>query len=222
MRRGRLLATSTAILLPITGAFAQGVDADAGVNAGVSGGGATASAEVEGNASVGAGNAGQVTDTAKTAAEKAAGQAEETIKNVGQAATTTAEKAAGAVDEAVDHVADSMTPSTSADAGVAMEADARTVGDITGRDVVDATGEVIGNVEMVVEQSDGKAAVIGIGGFLGIGEHDVAIPVADLTIDAEGRLALSGYTEEDLRQRQAFNASDAVTLSADVELPEMG
>lgn len=56
------------------------------------------------------------------------------------------------------------------------------VSDLLGRPAVDAENETIGDVNDLVTDSSGKAvaAVIGVGGFLGIGEKDVAIPFEDL------------------------------------------
>lgn len=211
MTRAKLLATTTALLLPVTGAFAQSVDADAGVNAGAAGGNASVGATVEN------GTAADAVDTTANAVGDA-------VEDAGEAAESTAKSAAESADQALDNVADTMTPEADATAetDVTAEADTTTVGEVIGMDVVDAAGETIGSVEQIVEQADGKAAVIGVGGFLGLGEHDVAIPASDLTLASDGQLKLDGYTEEYLRQRPAFNSTDAVSLDANVELPEIG
>ena len=56
------------------------------------------------------------------------------------------------------------------------------VTDVLGRPAVNATDETIGDVNDLVTDKSGKAiaAVIGVGGFLGIGEKDVAIPFEDM------------------------------------------
>ncbi len=56
------------------------------------------------------------------------------------------------------------------------------VTDVLGRSAVNAANETIGDVNDLVTDKSGKAiaAVIGVGGFLGIGEKDVAIPFEDL------------------------------------------
>lgn len=214
MTRATLLATTTALLLPLTGAFAQSTDTDTGVNAGTAG--APVSAATEGDATTG--TVENMQDQAGSAANDAVREAAEAAEQIGDAATSAAQDAAEGAEQAMDDVANTIDSEAEATA----QAGGTTVGEITGAEVVDAAGEVIGSVEMVVEQADGKAAVIGVGGFLGLGEHDVAVPAADLSRDAEGRLKLSRYTEADLRQRPEFNSTDAVTLDADVELPEIG
>ena len=54
--------------------------------------------------------------------------------------------------------------------------------DLLGLSAVNAENETIGDVNDLVTDRNGKtiAAVIGVGGFLGIGEKDVAIPFEDL------------------------------------------
>jgi sporulation protein YlmC with PRC-barrel domain len=56
------------------------------------------------------------------------------------------------------------------------------VSDLLGRPAVNADNATIGDVNDVVTDSSGKAiaVVIGVGGFLGIGEKDVAVPFEDL------------------------------------------
>jgi sporulation protein YlmC with PRC-barrel domain len=56
------------------------------------------------------------------------------------------------------------------------------VSDLLGRPAVDTENDTIGDVNDLVIDSSGKAiaAVIGVGGFLGIGQKDVAIPFEDL------------------------------------------
>jgi PRC-barrel domain len=54
--------------------------------------------------------------------------------------------------------------------------------DLLGLSAVNAANDTIGEVNDLVTDRNGKtvAAVIGVGGFLGIGEKDVAIPFEDL------------------------------------------
>ncbi len=63
---------------------------------------------------------------------------------------------------------------------------------LIGTTVVGANNESIGDVNDVLLEKDGKAVavVIGVGGFLGIGEKDVAIPFQSLEFTS--RQAMSG------------------------------
>ena len=68
-----------------------------------------------------------------------------------------------------------------------QEADQMLVGNVLGIDVVGAAGENIGNVDDVVADREGQilGVVVGVGGFLGIAEKDVGIPVDALSFDME-------------------------------------
>ena len=55
------------------------------------------------------------------------------------------------------------------------------VADLLGMKVlVDGDGD-IGEIEDLVRSSGEVMAVVGVGGFLGLGEHDVALPLAEFT-----------------------------------------
>jgi hypothetical protein len=59
-------------------------------------------------------------------------------------------------------------------------------------------------------------AVLGIGGFLGIGEHTVSLPLTDFTIDREqNALLLDGRTEEELENMQEVDESGLERLPDD-------
>ncbi|PRY94856.1 PRC-barrel domain protein [Hasllibacter halocynthiae] len=51
------------------------------------------------------------------------------------------------------------------------------VTDLVGRDVLAADGEDIGEVDNIGLMGDRLVAIVGVGGFLGLGEHDVALPL---------------------------------------------
>ncbi len=82
-----------------------------------------------------------------------------------------------------------------------------------GKNVFGADGERIGDVNDVVvdTQPAGVAAiVIGVGGFLGLGEKDVAVPLGAVRlerIDGVQRLVMS-VTREDLRKAPTFVRGD--------------
>jgi sporulation protein YlmC with PRC-barrel domain len=83
--------------------------------------------------------------------------------------------------------------------------------DIYKADVYDNTDKKIGDVTDLVLNSDGNitTAVIGVGGFLGVGQKDVAVPFKDLKISSRnGRqwLALN-RTKEDLQSAPAYEPS---------------
>ncbi|KIT15457.1 PRC-barrel domain-containing protein [Jannaschia aquimarina] len=77
------------------------------------------------------------------------------------------------------------------------------VGDLVGADVLAADGDPIGEVERLVDVRGEVLAIVGVGGFLGFGEHDVAIPLREF-VQAEDSLSLSAYTRSDLQAMIAY------------------
>ncbi|MGB6104461.1 MAG: PRC-barrel domain-containing protein, partial [Pusillimonas sp.] len=71
---------------------------------------------------------------------------------------------------------------------------------IIGNAVYNEGDEKIGNISDVVLASDGKAAyfIVGAGGFLGLGERNVAIPFEEITQNGD-KLILAGYTKDQLK-----------------------
>jgi sporulation protein YlmC with PRC-barrel domain len=92
--------------------------------------------------------------------------------------------------------------------------------DLIGETVYSGQGEEaeeIGQISDLVvgEQGEISAAVIGVGGFLGIGERDVAIDFEQLhfTQDQDGELRIvADMTREQLEQAQAFEDSEQTQL----------
>jgi sporulation protein YlmC with PRC-barrel domain len=66
---------------------------------------------------------------------------------------------------------------------------------LIGMTVRNAAGESIGDINEIVLQKDGEvgAVIIGVGGFLGLGEREVAIPFSQLKMetDADGHNLVS-------------------------------
>jgi len=71
---------------------------------------------------------------------------------------------------------------------------------IMGKAVHNEKDEKIGDINDVVLASDGKAAyfIVGAGGFLGMGERNVAIPFEEIKQTGD-KLVLSGYTKDQLK-----------------------
>lgn len=70
--------------------------------------------------------------------------------------------------------------------------------------VKNAANEAIGDVNDVIIGSDGKVAavIVGVGGFLGMGEKDVALPFSELSFakDSDGALNITtSITKEGLQ-----------------------
>jgi hypothetical protein len=83
----------------------------------------------------------------------------------------------------------------------------RTGGDMVGQTVYGANGEEIGEVSDIVSRQGGSSpeALVGVGGFLGIGERDVAIPLDRLQM--QGDRLTTTMTKDELTAMQPYESS---------------
>jgi hypothetical protein len=90
------------------------------------------------------------------------------------------------------------------------------IGIYSNRDVHNRAGEKIGTVKDLLVGPDGRihAAVLGVGGFLGIGEKDIAIPLSAMQVerrDGGTRLTVD-IVKETLQTAPAFEYGDRLRL----------
>ena len=76
---------------------------------------------------------------------------------------------------------------------------------ILGKAVYNSSNEKIGEVEdlIITPQKAVSYAIVGTGGFLGMAQHDVAIPVGQLKLEGD-KLMLAGATKEGLKALPKF------------------
>ena len=76
---------------------------------------------------------------------------------------------------------------------------------ILGQSVYNDKGEAIGKADDIIIAPDKSVsyAIIGAGGFLGVGKHDVVIPVSQLK-QSEGKFVLAGATKEVIKAMPPF------------------
>jgi sporulation protein YlmC with PRC-barrel domain len=76
---------------------------------------------------------------------------------------------------------------------------------VLGRTVYNDSGDAVGKVDDLIVAPDKAVsyAIIGAGGFLGVGRHDVAVPVSQLK-ESDGKLVLAGATKEALKAIPPF------------------
>jgi sporulation protein YlmC with PRC-barrel domain len=81
--------------------------------------------------------------------------------------------------------------------------------ELIGEDVYSANDERIGEVDDVVVSKSGKQpmAVIGVGGFLGIGEKKAAVPVDQLKVQGD-KIVASGLTKESLKAQAEYKSAE--------------
>ncbi len=81
---------------------------------------------------------------------------------------------------------------------------------LIGTQVVSANNETIGDVNDVVLDRSGtaQAVVVGVGGFLGIGEKDVAVPFKELKVtrqnDGDIDKVTANFNKDQLKQAPEF------------------
>jgi sporulation protein YlmC with PRC-barrel domain len=76
---------------------------------------------------------------------------------------------------------------------------------VRGASVVNEGGERIGTIDDIIITRDGKEsyAVLSVGGFLGMGDHLIAVPYSHLSL-AESRIVLHGANKDALKQLPQF------------------
>ena len=185
-------------------------------------------------------NAGEAMEATGDAAADAASDAAATVEGAADATMETVEDAAAEGEAAVEGATETVTetvPVTTPAEGETMEAEATEGAEpaegtpvqgqifeqsadsflastLLGASVQSPDGESIGEVEDMILGSDGsvEGVVVGVGGFLGIGEKDVALEFGSIQIqqDAEtGRLTfVSSSTEEQLEAAPEFKDAD--------------
>ena len=190
------------------------------------------SGDVSGSAEVGVESGDAVSNTADAVentgeeiadtAGDAADAVEETAEDTAQAAEDVAEDTA----QAAENTAEDMTPDANAEAEAEMtaESDMSTdggemgaetqAGALVGMNVASSAGEDIGEIDRIVDINGETMAVIGVGGFLGLGEHDVALPVTELMYDGNTITAM-GYTQEQLKSMAEYNAELATEVDSE-------
>ncbi|CTQ32448.1 PRC-barrel domain-containing protein [Jannaschia rubra] len=78
------------------------------------------------------------------------------------------------------------------------------VADVIGQNVTTNAGDSVGEVESLVSAGGTIMAVLGVGGFLGLGEHKVAVPLTELA-PAEGMLLLQALDREALEAMPEYD-----------------
>jgi len=79
---------------------------------------------------------------------------------------------------------------------------------VLGKDVYSDKNEVVGRAEDLILSRDRAVSyvVLGVGGFLGIGEHDVIIPVNQIKLTGD-KMILTGATKDSIRAMPRFEYS---------------
>jgi sporulation protein YlmC with PRC-barrel domain len=111
--------------------------------------------------------------------------------------------AAGAADAVAQTAGSTVSVSTTELREVAMGWSAKK--QILGKSVYNNVGEKVGDINDLIVTPDKAVsyAIVGVGGFLGVGEHEIAVPVGQLK-QLEGKIVLPGATKEALKAAPKF------------------
>ena len=117
------------------------------------------------------------TEEVEEATDQVASEADEAVETVDENVEQTAEQA----NESVDHL---MAPTIERDGYKMAMTDDLNTEDLTGARVYGINDEDVGEISELLLTDDGKLdrAVVDVGGFLGLGEHPVAVSLDELTI----------------------------------------
>ena len=76
---------------------------------------------------------------------------------------------------------------------------------ILGKSVYNNVGEKVGDINDLIVTPDKAVsyAIVGVGGFLSVGEHEIAVPVGQLK-QLEGKIVLPGATKDTLKAAPKF------------------
>lgn len=91
--------------------------------------------------------------------------------------------------------------------------------DIVGRELVTEYGEAVGEIDNVGQRGHMLVAIIGVGGFLGMGETDVAVPV-DKLILRNGEIVMPGITEARLEDKPEYDSDEVRLIQANQRLSD--
>ena len=81
------------------------------------------------------------------------------------------------------------------------------IGEMLGEPVVNENSDEVGEIQDVVIKDNTYYAVLSVGGFLGLGDKDVAIPLDDLKLGEDEAYLMSAQTEEQLEEMPAYEAT---------------
>jgi sporulation protein YlmC with PRC-barrel domain len=86
--------------------------------------------------------------------------------------------------------------------------------ELIGKDVVNQQGKSVGELQDIVvdKQRNEPYAVIEVGGMLGVGAKEIAVPFSDLQLGEDNITMMSQKSEEQLKAMPAYKESDYTPL----------
>lgn len=128
-------------------------------------------------------------DDLERATDHAAYETEQTVEHAGDEIEDGLQQAGNEIEEGADYAADETSEYMNNEENFA-DMKAEELDDVK---VVLSTGEEIGEIDEVgfSPQHGERVAVVEVGGFLGIGEKDIAVPFSKLTKNSDGNAQIT-------------------------------
>jgi hypothetical protein len=117
---------------------------------------------------------------------------------------------AAGVAQAADTRPSTATPAAPAPAATAALPGSADANKLIGQDIKNAENDSIGEVKSVRIGADGKvdAVIVGVGGFLGMGEREVALDWKELRVSDDGRKVTANMTKDQLKAMPEYKYPD--------------
>jgi hypothetical protein len=93
------------------------------------------------------------------------------------------------------------------------------VENLVGRSVATERGETVGDVDYIGVRGQTLVAIIGVGGFLGMGENNVAVPVEKMILRRD-ELIVPEVTEAQLENMPEYNETEVRILQPGIRLAD--
>jgi hypothetical protein len=81
--------------------------------------------------------------------------------------------------------------------------------DVIGMDVRSERGEDVGEIDNIGRRGDVVVAIVGVGGFLGLGEHMVALPIDRLQVRGD-EIILPTISEQELKAMPEYDENEVI------------
>ncbi|ETX12756.1 hypothetical protein OCH239_17350 [Roseivivax halodurans JCM 10272] len=183
---------------------------------------AETAAEEAGDAAQAAGEAAeQAGEEAAQETQDAAQDAEQAAEDAADSAETAAEDASSEASQEMDEAESEMEGEGSGEQEQPTSLAEMTVGDVTGMNVFGPEDDRIGEIDYVIDRGDGPEAIIGIGGFLGLGEYTVALPMDNFQLQQDPEGFGIDTDRETLEQQPEIDESEVEALPDDTMMSDL-
>jgi putative membrane protein len=147
-----------------------------------------------------------VTETEQPAAAAGGTQPEPTVATEQQAATETEQQAATETEQPAATDTQQQAATETEQQAATEPQQPISLDEVLGSRVVNAAGEEVATIEdLVVDQNGEHHAVLSVGGFLGIGDKKVAVPLDELQLSEDEVYLMTAATEEQLEQMPEYD-----------------